>query len=153
MQRLTSDHFVTEMSKEHPPAYHMEDGETVVIETRDCDDGMRKRDGTLRGRTPRPNPATGPIEVEGSQPGEALAVTIHEIRPADWGFISGGGDAERATPIEIKDGLAIYPWGLRLPVEPLVGVVGVAPAGDPVPTTTPGRHRSWPRHPSSRRFW
>jgi amidase len=75
--------------------------------------------------------------VRGSLPGEALAVAIEDISASDWGFISGGGDREKATVIEIADGFAIYPWGLRLPVDPILGVIGVAPPGDPIPNTTP----------------
>ncbi|MDH4179135.1 MAG: acetamidase/formamidase family protein [Armatimonadota bacterium] len=140
MRRLTADHFVHEMSELHSSAYTIGDGETVVIETLDCDGGMRARDGLVRSWPTRPNPATGPVEVEGCRPGEALAVTVHQIQPADWGFISGGGGRERATVIEIKDGAAIYPWGLRLPVNPVIGVIGAAPSGEPVPTNIPGDH-------------
>ncbi len=140
MQRLTSDHFIGELSRHHPPVYQIDEGEAVLVETLDCHGGLVGRDGALRGTRAYANPATGPIEVKGSQPGEALAITIHEVRPADWGFIGGGGDSERFTVVELKDGVAIYPWGLRLPVEPVIGVIGLAPAGDPVPTTTPGEH-------------
>jgi amidase len=140
MQRLTSDHFIGELSRHHPPVYQIDEGETVLVETLDCHGGLVGRDGALRGTRAYANPATGPIEVKGSQPGEALAITIHEVRPADWGFIGGGGDSERFTVVELKDGVAIYPWGLRLSVEPVIGVIGLAPAGDPAPTTTPGEH-------------
>lgn len=140
MKRLTSDHFITEMSKAHPPIYSIKDGETVTVETLDCHGGMVGKDGILRPERVYANPATGPIEVNGAQPGEGLAITIREIRPADWGFISGGGDRTVATVIDMKNGIASYPWGLRLPVDPMIGVIGLAPAGDPIPTTTPGEH-------------
>ncbi|MFB3882246.1 MAG: acetamidase/formamidase family protein [Armatimonadota bacterium] len=140
MRRLTSDHHIAEMSKDNPPAYTIEEGETVIVETLDCDGGLRGRDGLMLAEREYANPATGPIEVKGSLPGEALAVTIHEVKTADWGFISGGGDRERATTIDLREGHATYPWGLRLPLSPLVGVMGLAPCGDAVPTTTPGDH-------------
>jgi amidase len=98
--------------------------------------------GGVGGRRPGegpPNPATGPIEVKGVRAGEGLAVTVHEVRPAEWGFISGGGE-RTYTVIEMKEGVASYPWGLRAPVNPMIGVIGLAPAGDPVPTNTPGDH-------------
>lgn len=137
MRRLTGDRFVAELSKDTPAAYRVADGETVLVETPDCHGGHVDRDGTMRPDAPGPNPSTGPIEVRGSQPGEALAVTIHEVTPANWGFIGGGGEEAGFTVIDIEDGVAIYPWGLRLPINPVVGAIGVAPPGEPVPMTTP----------------
>jgi len=141
MRRLTSDHFITEMSKSHPPIYTINEGETVTVETLDCQGGMVGKDGVPKQPRTLVNPATGPIEIKGSQPGDAVAVTIHKIRPADCGFIGGGGqDGVAFTPIKMQHDTAIYPWGLHLPLDPMIGVIGLAPAGDPVPTTTPGEH-------------
>jgi len=141
MKRLTCDHIITEMSKAHPPIYSIREGETVTVETLDCRGGMVGKDGVPKQPRTWVNPATGPIEIKGSQPGDAIAVTIHTIRPADWGFIGGGGQEGIAfTPIQMHHDTAIYPWGLRLPLDPMIGVIGLAPAGDPVPTTTPGEH-------------
>ena len=75
MRRLTRDHSVAAMSKDNPPAYRVADGETVLVETPDCRGGWVTREGKIKDNPPSPNPSTGPIEVEGSQPGEALAVT------------------------------------------------------------------------------
>lgn len=137
MRRLTRDKFVTELNKDNPPAYEIDDGETVVIETPDCHGGFVGRDGVMRPGAPSPNPSTGPIAVEGSRPGEAIAVTIHDVKAGDWGFIGGGEKGAEFAIIDISDGVATYPWGLKLPLRPVVGVIGVAPPGDPVPTTTP----------------
>lgn len=136
MKRLKSDRFVTQLSKDDPPAYTAEDGETFVVETLDCRGGFVQRDGVLKPGGPDPNPATGPIEVTGSRPGEAIAVTIHDVQTADWGFIGGGEDA-KSIVVEIEDGIAIYPWGLRLPVSPIVGVIALAPPGDAFSTMVP----------------
>ena len=136
MKRLKSDRFVTQLSKDDPPAYTAEDGETFVVETLDCRGGFVQRDGILKPGGPAPNPATGPIEVTGSRPGEAIAVTIHDVQTADWGFIGGGEDA-KSIVVEIEDGIAIYPWGLRLPVSPIVGVIALAPPGDAFSTMVP----------------
>lgn len=137
MRRLARDRFVSALSRENPAAYSIENGETVLVETPDCHGGFVQHDGTIRPGAPPPNPSTGPIEVAGSEPGEALAVTIHEVRPAEWGFIGGGEEGARFTVVDFEDGYAVYPWGLRLPVHPLIGAIGVAPAGEPVPMTTP----------------
>lgn len=141
MRRLTSHHFVHDLDKNRPPVFSINEGEQVVVETLDCHGGRVGRDGVLRPGDTRANPATGPIEVKGAQPGEALAVTLHEVRPADWGFIGGGGDASQPyTVVEMADGVARYPWGLELPLRPMVGVMGVAPPGEPVPTNTPSEY-------------
>jgi len=142
MRRLGRDHFVNDLNSANSPAYEIEDGETVVVETRDCYADCVTREGVLQ-EYPGPNPATGPIAVRGSAPGEALALTIHEVKPADWGFIAGverEASKEWRSPfsiIEMHDGMAHYPWGLRLPLDPMIGVIGVAPEGQGVPTTTP----------------
>jgi amidase len=149
MRRLTSEHMIWEMGKTHPAAYSIQEGERVIVETLDCHAGLVGRDGRMNPKPHRANPATGPIEIEGSEPEEAVAVTIHEISPADWGFVGGGGDQSQFTVVEMGTGasscrmgerLAVYPWGLRLPLMPVVGVIGLAPAGEAVPTTTPGDH-------------
>ncbi|MBM4047107.1 MAG: hypothetical protein FJ279_18550 [Planctomycetes bacterium] len=137
MRRLTREHFVTEMSKANAPAYVVEDGETVVVETIDAAGGFMGRDGVRRQGARGGNPATGPIEAKGSQPGEAIAVTIHEVRVADWGYIAGVDKDAKATIIEMAGGVATYPWGLRLPVRPVIGVIGTAPPGEAIPTTVP----------------
>jgi amidase len=139
MKRLSSEHVVYALDRDAPPAYSLEDGETAVVVTADCHSGHVSREGRIMAERVGANPATGPIEVKGAQPGEALAVTIHEVKPADWGFI-GGADGPPFTVIEMDEGMATYPWGLRLPLRPVVGVIGLAPAGDPVPTTTPSDH-------------
>lgn len=84
------------------------------------------------------NPVTGPLYVEGAQPGDALAVTIHEIRLKNYGWsvsLPGvGALRERMGPdmftrqipidgdgVHIKDGLALEP-------APMIGCIGTAPA-------------------------
>ena len=134
MRRLARSAFVSELSRSNPAAYRVDDGETVLVETPDCRGGYVTREGVLRANSPGPNPSTGPIEVRGASPGEAIAVTIHSVTTGDWGFIGG---EEEFTLVDIVDGVAVYPWGLRLPVNPMVGVIGVAPPEGAVPATTP----------------
>jgi amidase len=127
------------LDKAVPFAFSVADGETFVVETFDCWGGNITREGVKLRERVAPNPATGPIEVVGAQPGEALAVTIHEVKPLDWGFIAGGGD-DSFTVIDMSSGKAAYPCGRQFALDPMIGVMGVAPAGEAVPTTTPGDH-------------
>ncbi|MBM4084478.1 MAG: acetamidase, partial [Planctomycetes bacterium] len=58
-------------------------------------------------------------------------------KTADWGYIAGVDKDAKATIVEMKDGVATYPWGLRLPVRPVIGVIGTAPLGEAILTTVP----------------
>src|SRR5687768_15446470 len=69
--RFDPDTFHTTLGQ-HPPALRIVPGDSVVMQTLDAR-GV-DRAGERRGE--RPNPQSGPIWVEGAQPGSALEVTI-----------------------------------------------------------------------------
>ena len=70
-----------EFSRVHEP--RLPDGETVVVATEDALSGQIRSDADRRDKikVPYSNPLTGPILVEGAEPGDTLAVAIGEIRP------------------------------------------------------------------------
>lgn len=93
------------------------------------------------------NPATGPIYVEGAEPGDLLAVHMHKIELAERGVMTTGpgmgvlGDElteNVVRMIPIKDGKSIFDDDIALPLRPMIGVIGTAPAGEDVPCGTPG---------------
>jgi amidase len=95
------------------------------------------------------NPATGPIYVEGAEPGDLLVVHIKDIELADRGVMTTGphlgvlgSELERnvVKMIPIRDGKAIFSDDLSFPVAPMIGVIGTAPKEGPVPCGTPGVH-------------
>ena len=49
-------------------------------------------------------------------------------------------DAWSTRLCKIEDGHVVWNDGLRLPTNPMIGVIGVAPAGGPVNCGTPGSH-------------
>ena len=91
------------------------------------------------------NPATGPIVVEGAEPGDVLRVHIRAIRPEKTGALMTAPGAG-ALPDRVKGDTGICPiadghftfMGVELPLNPMIGVIGVAPAGESVPCGTPG---------------
>jgi amidase len=94
------------------------------------------------------NPATGPVAIRGAAPGDALVVRIERIELPETGVIVtgpgmgvlGGEIAAHETRIlEIRDG-EVYFSRFRLPVTPMIGVIGVAPVADSIPTGTAHRH-------------
>jgi len=86
------------------------------------------------------NPVTGPVYVDGAEPGDALVVKIHEFAPSGFGWtanIPGFGllaDQFEEPALHVwsydKDKLgtaAFAPFG-KVPLKPFAGTIGVAPA-------------------------
>jgi len=81
---------------------------------------------------------TGPVYIEGAVPGDALDVTIIEVRPAAWGWTGVGpgnpllGDIFPEWTMHYWDlragDYAPYGPNIRIPLAPFCGVLGVAPA-------------------------
>jgi amidase len=114
------------------PAYRVGAGEVVLVECQHGLPGLVTRDGTFKEAAEGDpvNPGTGPIYIENIWPGEAIAVDILDIRVADWGY-SGG------RIFELSDGYAAFNRSLRLPLQPMIGQVGIAPADGQMDTKTP----------------
>jgi amidase len=77
------------------------------------------------------NPQTGPIFVDGIEPGDSLAIDILDIKVGDWGYCS-------RRIFELKDGYVEFSRTLKLPLEPMIGGIGVAPSEGSVDTRAPG---------------
>jgi acetamidase/formamidase len=96
------------------------------------------------------HPLTGPVYVEGAEPGDILAVTLHEIEVGDWGWnaiFPGFGylveefEDPRLKTFAINPGDAAIEFasGVSIPLKPFPGVMGVAPATDSLLSTIPPR--------------
>jgi amidase len=105
-------------------------------------------DATYDPRRGGGNPASGPVAVEGAQPGDTLVVEILEIRLAPRGLLlmwpgigplGGQIDAPRTWIFELSDGVASR-GELVIPLRPMIGVIGVATAGERVATELVGPH-------------
>ncbi len=96
------------------------------------------------------HPLTGPVFVEGASPGDVLAVTLHEIEIGDWGWtanVPGFGFLADQFPdpylkiFRFAPGAAMAEFGpgIRIPLRPFPGVMGVAPDTDSMLVTIPPR--------------
>jgi acetamidase/formamidase len=95
---------------------------------------------------------TGPVFVEGAEPGDALEVKMLSIDlPIDYGYNGCSGyvpeNCERGTPSKIitldrKNMTAEFLPGIIVPLKPFFGSMGVAPAPElgRVSSNPPGRH-------------
>jgi formamidase len=73
-----------------PPALEVGPGEEVVLQTRNAIDGgvtpASKASDLLNIDLNLVHPLTGPVYVQGAEPGDLLEVNILHIEPARWGF-------------------------------------------------------------------
>ncbi len=148
MLRIPSTQKTDTLSRDNPPAARCASGDAVVFETMDCYDGAVSRAGARSYDERMANPATGPLFVEGAMPGDALRVEVLSIKTRGWGAMGtyfGEGAFEKypgeyaIRVFEYPDGF-VHIAGHKIPVETMIGVIGVAPAGEAVPTVTPGPH-------------
>ena len=133
LRRLTANRNFIEWKPQMEPAWHVSPGEVVLIEMSHGMPGLVTREGVFS--TPGPdaiiNPMTGPIFIDGIEPGDSLAIDILDIKTGDWGYCSG-------RIFELIDGYAKFSPTLKLPLEPMIGGIGIAPSEGSVDTRAPG---------------
>lgn len=143
MKRLTSEHIVYNFDCGHAAPITVEPPETIVVETLDARGGkLRKEEDVywtapdFSTPVPKVNPATGPIKVKGAQPGDAVMVKIEDITldkqgfilvKPDFGIIHDMVSEPIAKIVPIRGGYLHFSHDIRLPIEPMVGVIGTAP--------------------------
>ncbi|MGE5632070.1 MAG: acetamidase/formamidase family protein [Caulobacteraceae bacterium] len=151
MKRITRANTVFYMSGDNKPVESIESGELVVFETVDCFNGQIQSEDTKLESVKREftNPATGPLYINEAEPGDMLRIEIIDIKTRDWGVMTvrPGEDVlgalleeKRAKIIPIQNGEAVFNDRIRLSVEPMIGVIGVAPAEGSIRTTAPDSH-------------
>ena len=157
--RFLPDKYFNTYSFAHPPALRIKSGDRVVTKTIDA----AGTDWNGKSVATGPNPQTGPFYVEGAEPGDMLIVTVEKIDTnramaysssllapyaVDPGAIAARVDREprRVTwTIDKTRGVAkldqadVQPGGIELPLRPMLGCIGVAPARkEAISTATPG---------------
>jgi formamidase len=134
-----------------PPVVRCEPGDEVVLETRDAFDGQMTPDAGLD-TVAAPNldvvhPLTGPVYVEGAEPGDLLDVEIVDVEPDSYGYtvqVPGFGFLRDDFPEPFKvnwdmaDGWATSASlpGVRIPGSPFMGTIGLPPGHELLAATT-----------------
>ncbi|HZL64817.1 MAG TPA: acetamidase/formamidase family protein [Thermoleophilia bacterium] len=150
MIHVARDQSVFSLSAEALPVARIRPGDSVVLDTADCfSDQIQSADATPGGVDwEHINPATGPVFVEGAEPGDVLEVLIERIDVARHGVMAVSGDfgvlRDRFEGMSFAlvsiEGDTAQVAGATVPVRPMIGVIGVAPSGAPVPCGSPGSH-------------
>ena len=144
----------------YEPAITVADGDTIVTKTL-CARGLDQRADQV---APRGNPLTGPIYVTGAEPGDTLVVRIDRAYPNrhyGWTRPSVAAhlvDADYVRELPARDDLCRWQLDLEagtatlaeprtalgnitLPLEPMLGCLGVAPSGhQAISTATSAQH-------------
>ena len=142
------------------PVATIRPGETVEVETWDASGNIVRPGQTLedahhKGIRRYGNPITGPIYVEGAEPGDALKIEIIDIKLPDVGWtcvMPGSGGLEgllQSSPSitkfsRIQDGKIAYALNdgrtVEIPARPFIGTIGVSPEFESALTIVPGAH-------------
>ncbi len=152
-----------------PAVRRVRPGTVLELYTEDCFGGLVRGVDDLPSRVcefPYLNPVTGPFHVEGAQPGDTLALHFVSIEPArDWavsstfphfGALTGTHQTATLHP-PLEERVWVYDvdreartvtyrarhgdFSVELPLDPMHGTVGVAPAGfEARQTITPEAH-------------
>jgi len=157
--RFVPDKFFNTYSFAHPPVLRIKPGDRVVTKTIDAAglDWNGKTVGV------GPNPQTGPFYVEGAEPGDMLVVTVEKLETnramaysasllapyaVDPGAIATRVEREprritwtidKARGVARLDQAEVQPGGIELPLRPMLGCIGVAPARkEAISTAAPG---------------
>jgi amidase len=141
----------------HPVVARIMPGQRIRVETElNIGDHLHGLDDVFdisMATAPFLNGSTGPIHVRGAAAGDAVVVEIEQmelippgfsaIAPGLWPFVDHAHPPGTPTPhriVDVDDGCVIWDEDRRIPVRPMVGVLGTAPAFEAISTMDCGRH-------------
>jgi acetamidase/formamidase len=151
---ITRDRFHLTWDPAIAPIETVASGSIVTFDLLDASGGQLTAESQLADLVAldfsRVDQVNGPIAVEGAEPGDTLQVDLLDFQPADWGWtasIPGFGLLTDDFPDPVlritripAGGPAEFLPGIRVPVVPFCGEVGVAPATGPRSTIPPDLH-------------
>ncbi len=126
----------------HEPVVTIAGGDTVVFETRDVSDNQIGPDsdtGVIAGLDwTRVYPLSGPVFVEGAEPGDTLVVEILDLHTKGWGWtailpglglLSEEFTAAYLRIFDLTEGdVTYFREDIAIPLAPFMGTMGVCPA-------------------------
>lgn len=148
---ITTEKAIFGFCKDNAAAYTVDTPVTLNVSTKDCfSNQLREPEDTIEGLNwDATNPASGPIYVNGAEVGDTLKVTINKITVDEKGTVCAieneGTLGHMVTGnhvkiVHIEDGCAVFSDEIRIPIKPMIGVIGVAPKEGFINCGTPGEH-------------
>jgi len=151
---LTAEQTHNKFSSAIPPAIKVPSGSVIEVYTKEASDEQITVDSAVEDvvnmKSEPIHPLTGPVYVEGAEPGDILAVKLHKIELGEYGWqaiVPGFGFlADEFSEAKLK----IFNLGadkesikftdkISIRLKPFAGVMGVAPKTDEMLVTGPPR--------------
>jgi acetamidase/formamidase len=152
---ISRDRFHLAWDPAIPPIETVGDSDEVEFDLLDASGGQLTADSTVADIATldfsRVDQVNGPIAIDGAKAGDTLQIDLLDYQPAEWGWtasIPGFGlladefpdPAYHVTRVPAVGERAEFLPGVRIPIVPFCGELGVAPATGPLSTIPPDVH-------------
>jgi amidase len=148
MQTFSPSELKYTYSPDHEPVGTVEPGELFTVLTEDCFTGRFRDPADFNHQSAawveaNLDGVTGPVAVQGAEPGEAIEITVQELgvttpgcvlisrcealSPVDWWH-----EEDHVVNLTIEDGLIRLSDDWTIPVRPLIGCLATSPARETV---------------------
>jgi len=137
------------------PVQTARSGDRLLFECKDAAGGHFSADSTVddiaRMNPDAANPVTGPVFVEGAEPGDALKIQIEAFHPSGFGWTAilpgfglladqFGNPALKLWDYDVSAQIpAVFSDIAEVPLKPFIGTIGLAPAAPGLHSVIPPR--------------
>ena len=149
--QISRSHFFYAFSANLKPAARVKLGDEIIFETHDCFQGRIQSETDLVTQLDwdLTNPASGPVHIDGLAAQSVVRLTILDVQVDDRSVmvtIPGAGALGRqitepeTTVLRREGSVLVYKESVRIPLAPMIGVIGLAPARGSIGNGVPGKH-------------
>lgn len=152
--KIPLETFHYKWDKTHKPALVIKPGDDVTFEINEVTSWQLEKDSTAETvknmDLSKLYPLSGPVYIQGAEPGDTLVVEVQEVRAGDYGW---SAIVEGLGLLSEFKGPYLYIWdlkgrkfarfrkGIKIPIRPFCGVMGVAlPENGSFDVLPPGRN-------------
>lgn len=147
---LSKEKHIHSMDSVISPNYYIDQKQLITVETYDCYKKAINPNNNILTKEilNKTNPATGPIFINGISKGDILKVEIQKINTNPNGIMFTGTDIGASKLVNKNEfsflnshnSATISFNDINIPINKMVGVIGVAPENESISTSIPGSH-------------
>lgn len=147
---IIKDHYIFALGDNKEKSIPVELNKEIIFYTRDCFNNQITSEEYVMKYLDwdHINPATGPIYIKEAKAGDVLKIEIIDIELekegtmcclAENGVLGNDIEVNQVKKLKVEEGYCYFN-NLKIPINPMIGVIGVAPSGESIPCGTPGKH-------------